>query len=179
MNLDELIEERMLVDFFDSGESKDYNRGRNDGRLQELNLIKSSLVNLEYNRKQEKPPKLPPHVVAWVGNTNEDPELLFDYIVDSESHDNEIPDDVFEWIFGSQENMLLILRVIKDNIYYEVEEVPKYRIACTDGYLSFVKFSNVAWEIETSHKVEDAIVIYSDEKAKQVARLTNGTVVDV
>ncbi len=53
MDVNELINERLKESFMDSSESKEYNRGYNNGSYDELRFIQDSLSNVEYNRKAE------------------------------------------------------------------------------------------------------------------------------
>lgn len=65
MDLNDLINGRLKESFMDSSESKDYNRGYNNGSYDELRLIQDSLSNVEYNRKPEKA-KLPKPIADYL-----------------------------------------------------------------------------------------------------------------
>lgn len=131
--------------------------------------LPGEVETIEYSRK-EKLPRVLANFVEELKKTNKRYGIVLE-----DTFQNTKDSDLANYL-EMNKNIEKVFNAISNG--YEVEEEPKYRIACTDGYLSFIRFSSSVWEIETSSKSENAIVISSREKAEQVAKVANGTVVD-
>ena len=101
---------------------------------------------------EPKLPVIPQFVADWIeefdGNRSDLFRFILRYQWNKDADSDGISDEIIDWIFETDENILLTLKLIKNDTSYTIEKEPLYDVVDKDGrsLLYFYSYNNDTYQ---------------------------------
>lgn len=131
-----------------------------------------------------KIPEIPRFVADWIEEIDVNKNYLFKFIMrylwNADRDTSGIPQEIIDWIFKTDDNILLTLRLIKNDTDYTIAKETKYRVKLGKGYFGGFNELKVTLILNDQPGSMDHVIIYYDKKvALKIAEEIGGKVEDV